>query len=99
MTGEGTYKEYQARFNARRREQKAEKRRTMGSEEWKELQRVRYANRVESEKRKLWNWLEEKLTRPFPLPWLPLEWTEQEHEEDTVQSIRANALDQIDQYL
>lgn len=96
MTREGTYEEYRAWLNARRREQKAEKRRTMGTEEWKELQQVRYANLVECEKRKLWNWLEEKLTRPFPLPWLPLEWTEQEHKEDTVQSIRAHALDQID---
>lgn len=69
MTREGTNEEYRARLNARRREQKAEKRRTMGTEEWKEL------------------------------PWLPLEWTEQQHEEDTVQSIRANALDQVDQYL
>ena len=46
----------------------------MGTEERKEMHMMR----VESEKRKRWNWLEEQLARPFPLQWLPLEWVEQE---------------------
>ena len=47
-----------------------------------------------------WQWLDEHRARPFPLPWLPLDWAESEpEEEDTVQTIRANALEQMDQYL
>lgn len=99
MIREGTYEEYRRRLNERRREQLAEKKPTLGAEGWKEVQRVKYANHVESEKRKRWNWLEEQLDRPFPLPWLPLEWSEPEHEENTEQTIRANALEQMDQYL
>ena len=68
------------------------------------LQRVKYVYCVESEKRRRWKWLEEQLARPFPLQWLPLEWTEHEEkeedkEEDTVQTILANALESMDQYL
>ena len=55
--------------------------------------------RVESIRRQRWQWLDEQLDRPFPLPWLPLDWAESEPEEDTVQTIRANALQQMDQYL
>ena len=55
--------------------------------------------RVESIRRQQWQWLDEQLDRPFPLPWLPLDWAESEPEEDTVQTIRANALQQMDQYL
>ena len=50
-------------------------------------QRVRYVKRVE------------QLAGPFSLPWLPLDWAESEPEEDTVQTIRVNALEQMDQYL
>ena len=57
--------------------------------------------RAESKRRKRCNWLDEHLARPFPLPWLPLDWAESEPEEgeDTVQTIRTNALEQMDQYL
>lgn len=97
---EGTYQEYRARLNARRQEQLADKKRIMGAEGWKEVQRVKYVYCVESEKRRRWNWLEEQLARPFPLQWLPLEWTEhEEKEEDTVQTIRANALESMNQFL
>ena len=58
-----------------------------------------YARRAESERCKRWNWLDEHLARPFPLPWLPLDWAESEPEEDTGQTVRANALDQMNQYL
>ena len=66
---------------------------------WKKHQKAVYAKRAESERRKRWNWLEEQLARPFPLPWLPLEWPEPDQEENTVQTSRANALEQMDQYL
>ena len=64
-------------------------------------QRGCYANRVKAAKRSHWSWLDDHLARPFPLPWLPLEWMEQENEEeeDTVQAICMNSLDQMDHYL
>ena len=96
---EGVYEAYRRRLNARRRAQLAEKKRAMGTERWKALQRVKYAKRVESEHRRRWQWLDEQMARPFSLPWLPLDWAESEPEEDTVQTIRVNALEQMDQYL
>ena len=63
------------------------------------MQRVKYVKGAESKRRKRWNWLDKHLVRPFPLPWLPLDWAESEPEEYTVQTIRANALEQMDQYL
>ena len=72
----------------------------MGAKGWKEHQKALYARRAESERRKKGNWLEEQLDRPFPLPLLPLDWVESEPvEEDIVQTIRVNALQQMDQYL
>ena len=96
---EGTYEEYRRRLNARRRQHMAEKKRAMGIEEWRALQQAKYVTRAESKRRKRCNWLDEHLARPFPLPWLPLDWAESEpEEEDTVQTIRRNALEQMDQY-
>ena len=99
MIEEGTYEAYRQRLNARRRELMAEKKRAMGVEEWKALQRAKYVSRAESKRRKRCHWLDEQLARPFPLPWLPLDWAESEpeEEEDTVQTIRSNALQQMDQ--
>ena len=76
----------------------AEKKRAIGIEEWRALHRAKYVTRAESKRRKRCNWLDEHLARPFPLPWLPLDWAESEHEEeeDTVQAIRTNALQQMD---
>ena len=54
---------------------------------------------MESIRRREWQWLDEELERPFPLPWLPLDWAESEPEEDRVQTIRADALQQMDHYL
>ena len=69
-------------------------------EGWKALQKEKYARRAASQYRQPWQWLDEHLARPFPLPWLPLDWAESEpEEEDTVQTIRGNALEQVDQYL
>ena len=99
MIREGNYEEYRQLLNAKRRERLAEKKRAMAIKGWKEHQKAVYAKRAESQRRKRWNWLEEQLDRPFPLPWLPLEWSEPDHEENTVQTLRANALEQMDQYL
>ena len=100
MIEEGTYEAYRQRLNTRRRELMAEKKRAMGVEEWKALQRAKYVSRAESKRRKRCHWLDEQLARPFPLPWLPLDWAESEpDEEETVQTIRTNALEQMDQYL
>ena len=99
MKEEGTYETYKQRLNARRREIQAEKKRALGIEGWKALQSRRYERRVESIRRREWQWLDEELERPFPLPWLPLDWAESEPEEDRVQTIRAEALQQMDHYL
>ena len=99
MKDKGTYEAYKQRLNARRREIATEKKRVLGVEGWKALQKQRYERRVEWIRRREWHWLDEALERPFPLPWLPLDWAESEPEEDTVQTIRAEALQQMDHYL
>ena len=100
MKEEGTYEAYKQRLNVRRRKLAAEKKRVLGEEGWKALQKQRYEKRIESIRRRNWSWLDEALERPFPLPWLPLDWVESEpEEEDTVQSLRAVALQQMDHCL
>ena len=99
MKDEGTFEAYRQRINAQRREQTAEKRRVLGEEKWKARQKQRYEKRVEAIRRQNWSWLDEALERPFPLPWLPLDWTESDPEEDRVQTLRAEALQQMDYYL
>ena len=99
MKDQGTLEAYRQRVNAHRREQAAEKRRVLGEEKWKALQKQRYEKRVEAIRRQNWSWLDEELERPFPLPWLPLDWAESEPEEDRVQTLRAEALQQMDHYL
>ena len=99
MRDEGTFEAYRQRVNAQRREQAAEKKRVLGEEGWKALQRRRYEKRTEAIRRRNWSWLDEALERPFPLPWLPLDWAECVPEEDTVQSLRAEAMQNIQVYL
>ena len=99
MKDEGTLEAYRQRVNAHRREQAAEKRRVLGEEKWKALQKQRYEKRVEAIRRQNWSWLDEALERPFPLPWLPLDWAESVPEEDRVQTVRAEALQKMDHYL
>ena len=99
MKDEGTLEAYRQRVNAHRREQAAEKRRVLGEEKWKALQKQRYEKRVEAIRRQNWSWLDEELERPFPLPWLPLDWAESVPEEDRVQTVRAEALQKMDHYL
>ena len=99
MKDKGTYAAYKERLNRRRREIAIEKKKALGVEGWQALQKQRYEKRVESIRRREWQWLDEALERPFPLPWLPLDWAESEPEEDTVQTLRAEALQQMDYYL
>lgn len=99
MKDEGTYRAYKQRLNAQRQEIQAEKRRALGEEGWRALQKEKYEKRVESIRRQLWQWLDEQLERPFPLQWLPLDWAESGLEEDKVQTIRTDALQQLNQYL
>ena len=99
MKERGTYEAYRQRTNAHRRQQAAEKRRMLGEEAWKALQSRRYEKRVEAIRRREWSWLDEELERPFPLPWLPLDWAESVPEEDRVQTVRAEALQKMDHYL
>ena len=100
MKDEGTFEAFRERLNAWRRELVAAKKRALGVEGWKALQKEKYVKRTESLYRQRWQWLDEHLARPFPLPWLPLDWAESEpEEEDTVQTIRVNALEQLDQHL
>ena len=99
MKDKGSYAAYKERLNARRREIAIEKKKAMGVEGWQALQKQRYERRVESIRRREWRWLDEALERPFPLPWLPLDWPESVPEEDTVQTLRAEALQQMDMYL
>ena len=81
MKDQGLYEAYKQRLNRRRREIAAEKKRVLGEEGWKALQKERYDKRVESIRRREWAWLDEALERPFPLPWLPLDWVDFEPEE------------------
>ena len=101
MKDEGTFEAHRQRLNARRRKLVAEKKRGLGVERWKALQKEKYVKRTKSLHRQRWQWLDEHLARPFPLPWLPLDWAESEpeEEEDMLQTIRTNALEQMDQYL
>ena len=96
MKEEGTFEAYKQRVNARRRQLQDEKRRALGEEGWRALQKEKYQKRMASLQNQR---LAEQLERPFPLPWLPLDWTESEPEEDPVQSTRSNALQQLQQYL
>ena len=99
MKKEGTYEAYKQRLNTRRREMAAEKRRILGEEGWRALQSQRYQQRVEAIRRREWSWLDEELERPFPLPWLPLDLSQSVPEEDKVQTLRAEALQNIQVYL
>ena len=99
MKEEGTYEAYKHRLNERRRALQAEKKRVLGEEGWKALQSKKYEQRMESIRRQRWQWLDEELERPFPLPWWPLDWSDSESDEDPVQTTRSNALQQVQQYL
>ena len=96
MKDKGLYEAYKERLNARRREITREKKEALGVEGWKARQKQRYDQRMEAIRLRNWRWLDEALERPFPLPWLPLDWAESvPEEEDKVQALCAEALQQI----
>ena len=96
MKDKGLYEAYKQRLNARRREIAHEKKRVLGKEGWKALQKQRYEQRMESIRLREWSWLDEALEHPFPLPWLPPDWAESvPEEEDQVHALCAEALRQI----
>ena len=95
MKDKGLYAAYKQRLNARRREITREKKEALGEEGWKALQKQRYDQRMEAIRLRNWRWLDEALEHPFPLPWLPLDWTESMPEEDKVHALCAEALQQI----
>ena len=99
MKERGTYEAYRQRTNAHRRQQAAEKRKALGEEAWKTLQSQRYEKRVEAIRRREWSWLDKELEHPFPLPWLPLDLPQSVPEEDSAQTLRAEALQKMDDYL
>ena len=100
MKDAGTYEAYKERLNQRRRYLVQQKKETMGAEAYATLQQQRYRRRMENERRQRWQWVDEQLSRPFPLGWLPLNWDEVKPvEEDPVQTVRANALEQMDHLL
>ena len=99
MKERGTYQAYLQRTNAHRREQAAQKKKELGEEGWKVLQKERYNKRMEAIRRREWSWLDEELERPFPLPWLPLDLPLIVPNEDSVQTLRAEALQKMDSYL
>ena len=99
MKEEGTFEAYKERLHQRRRQLQAEKKRLLGEEGWKALQSKKYQQRMESMQRQRWQYLDEQLERPFPLPWWPLDWSDSESDEDPVQSSRSDALQQLQQYL
>ena len=96
MKEEGTYEAYKERVNERRRQLRAEKQQALGEEGWRALQKEKYRKRMETLQNQR---LAEHLDRPFPLPWLPLDWSDTELDEDPVQVTRSNALQQVQQYL
>ena len=100
MKDEGTYEAYKERLNERRRALVRQKKEAMGAEAYNLLQQQKYRRRVEGQRRQRWQWVDEQLNRPFPLTWLPLDWDEVKPvEEDSVQTGRANALEQVDHLL
>ena len=100
MKDEGTYAAYKERLNERWRALVRQKKEAMGAEAYNALQQRKYRQRVEGQRRQRWQWVDDQLNRPFPLEWLPLDWAESEpQEEDPVQTVRANALEQMDHLL
>ena len=95
MKDKGLYEAYKQRLNARRREIAREKKEALGEEGWKALQKQRYDQRMESIRLRNWQWLDDALECPFPLPWLPLDWAESVPEEDKVHALCAEALRQL----
>ena len=100
MKDNGTYEAYKERLNQRRRDLVRQKKETMSAEAYADMQQQKYRHRVEGLRRQRWQWVDHLLERPFPLEWLPLDWDDVKPiEEDSVLTVRAEALEQMDHYL
>ena len=100
MKDEGTYEAYKERLNARRRALVQQKKQAMGAEAYNLLQQQKYRQRVDGQRRQHWQWVDDQLTRPFPLEWLPLDWDDVNPiEEDPVLTLRTIALLNMDHLL
>ena len=100
MKEEGTYEAYKQRLNERRRALVQQKKQAMGAEAYAVMQQQKYRQRVESQHRQRWQQVDDQLTRPFPLEWLPLDWDDVKPvEEDPVLTLRTNALLNMDHLL
>ena len=100
MKDEGTYEAYKERLNERRRALVRQKKQAMGIEAYNLLQQQKYRQRVDSQRRQRWQRVDEELSRPFPLEWLPLDWDDVKPiEEDPVLTVRTNALLNMDHLL
>ena len=100
MKEEGTYEAYKQRLNERRRALVQQKKQAMGAEAYAVMQQQKYRQRMEGQRRQRWQWVDDQLTRPFPLEWLPLDWDDVNPvEEDSVQTVRAQALERMDHLL
>ena len=100
MKEEGTYEAYKERLNERRRALVQQKKQAMGAEAYAVMQQQKYRQRMESQRRQRWQRMDEELSRPFPLEWLPLHWDDVKPvEEDPVLTVRAQALERMDHLL
>ena len=101
MKDNGTFEAYKERLNRRRREIVQQKKQAMSAVAYAVMQRQKYRRRADNQLRQRWQWVDQQLERPFPLEWVPLTWAESEpeEEEDSVQSVRVNALEQMDHLL
>ena len=100
MKDNGTYEAYKERLNQRRRDLVRQKKESMSAEAYAVMQQQKYRHRVDNQLRQRWQWVSDQLSRPFPLEWLPLDWDDvQPIEEDSVVTVRAQALERMDSLL
>ena len=100
MKDNGTFEAYKERLNQRRRHLVRQKKASMSAEAYTVMQQQKYRHRVDNQLRQRWQWVSDQLERPFPLEWLPLDWDDvQPIEEDSVVTVRAQALEQMDPLL
>ena len=72
----------------------------MSAEAYAVMQQQKYRHRIDNQLRQRWQQVNDQLTRPFPLEWLPLDWEDVKPiEEDSVVTVRAQALERMDPYL
>jgi len=88
MKREGTYEEYRTQLSARRRPQTAAKRQAMGKKRTKPIN-----TNAMSKDMAFHDEVEPHLAQSFPLPWLPLEWMEEEEGEGRMAASLPHAIE------